>query len=151
MTMKNFNRTPQQIYVDFLLIWGWGGWWYRYGWGWWAWWVIYCECYKLLSDCYCAIIWAWGWAVYWWSSGGWWWSWWGCTYKWYNASYYWWWWGGGWGWSACAYHCWWNWYSWALIVRYPETCWYDITWWTKSISGWYVRHIFTSDWDLTVN
>ena len=58
----------QQIFIDFLLVAGWGaGWsvptssntytWWR--WGGWAWWVIQCCWYNLTEDM-CVIIWQWG-------------------------------------------------------------------------------------------
>lgn len=131
--------------------WWWGGWgngaWLDWVWiGWacfWHWWEWFC------SDISWEMCWyAWWWAG-WWRCGWIWWCWWGwdsvADGVWCNATYYWWWWG---GWCRCLA---WNWYQWILILRYPISCWYNITWWTKYECNWYCIHCFTSDWTLTVN
>ena len=75
-----------------------------------------------------------------------------------NAPCYWGW-GGGAGYSdhsSTSNQCkWGNGCQGILIVRYPSSCWYSITWGTKSsvtISGTvYCLHRFTSNWTLTVS
>ena len=124
-------------------------WW---GWGWaWAAWRS------------CTYIWGtWGaWKAYDISGSSkyyWWWGWWGsysyCA-SWTNgcgSAWYWCYW---WGWCWQQYNCWtcywWYWCPWVFILRYPTSCWYDMSGWTKYTCWDYTIHCFTSSWTLTVN
>lgn len=134
--------------------WGWGfySWW---GWGWiasswcpwdwscywWNWWIWYVSDISWTEECYA---WWWGW---WWWKAGWSWSYWGWDWggckAWCPATTCWsWWWGGR---PSCA---WWAWACWVVIVRYPTSCWYDLTWWCKYCCWDYTIHCFTSNWVL---
>lgn len=156
-----WNNGATQVYWLMAAWWGWAWepWWcwtYQIRWGNWK-----CSCITWELKRYA---WWGGWAMGSWYSNPW-----GCWggWKWWqynvaiasnciNASYYWWW-GGGWVWGAntsCA--CWsWlggDWYQWVLIVRYPSSAWYNITWGNSCYEcNWYCIHCFTSDWTLTVS
>lgn len=100
----------------------------RYSWGWWG----------ASGNANNIAAWgAWGWG-----NGG------TCRYAPTSATYYW-----GWGWGAglCGWTIWWSWCQWVFILRYPSSCWYNITWWTKYLCNWYCIHCFTSSWTLTIS
>ena len=59
-------------------------------------------------------------------------------------------WGGGASWMRRCDTAW-SWYQGVFILRYPSSCWYDITWGTKYLCNGYCIHCFTSSGTLTVN
>lgn len=140
----------------------WGGWW-AWGnwykstsqyepWDWWSW------CYTNFSWVYCYYAWGGGWWLSsWWADRNvarwwawWWWTWWKSHGDWCGATYYWWWWGGYWWWYGWCY--WWAWFQWLVIIKYPTSCWYTITWWQCCYTcNWYKYHCFTSNWTITVS
>lgn len=96
--------------VNYVLIWGWGGWngWVNgnfWGWGWGAWGTIICCNTQLLDGTYCVTIWLWWNAYQWWDRAS--------AYNWWNSTFgsitaYWWWawWNVGWWW--CPWGSWWG-------------------------------------------
>lgn len=135
----------------------WWGWWWIWwagwagsSWNWWTWW-LWCLLTITWANQYYASWWGWWSNSTPWHSYHWWWCWWwynnGYVYA-TNATTYWSWWWWGWLTSACK---WWNWCQWIFILRYPTSCWYSITWWTKYTCGDYTIHCFTSNWTLTVS
>ena len=119
----------QDVYADFLLVWGgwWGGWGYCYSWGnasyywwWWgwAWWAILCTNFCLSAWCYPITIWAW-WNWWSWSPSCAWCNWWdSCIWE--IIAY---WWGGG---SMNISTSWCNWWSWGgWWYKCSSTCCYN--------------------------
>lgn len=150
--------------------WWWGGWWAWWCWkpavtaAWWFWWIWICtnffgnvKCiagwgnwsgncacdWKMTNDNSCTSATYWGWC---WANSTW--TWWDAT------TYGWWWWWSWYPWSTGA-KAGGKWYQWIVWVRYPKSCNYNMTWWTKyACNIWWVCycvHCFTSDWTLTVN
>jgi len=145
------------------VMWQWSPWatncWKTWWWGWWYWGAWFRSSPAALWG-------AWletdiSWTSYRYSS---WWNgalcascawncWWGGSWAaccaWCNATTYWsWWWWGSWL-TSCRK--WGNWCQWIFILRYPSSCWYDVTWGTKYECNWYCIHCFTSNWTLTIN
>lgn len=129
----------------------WGGWWYREWWNkevfsarWWCWlnsdisWTSYrySSWWRWWWCCCCA------WYCWWW------WSWPYCC-AWCNATTYW----SGWWWGSYGATCrkWGNGCPGIFILRYPTSCWYSVTWWTKYECNWYCIHCFTSNGTLEIN
>lgn len=135
---------------------GWGGWgWARWNggnatyssstyWKWWAWGLWLCTNISWAYECFA-----------WW--GGWWVSWCWC-YWWWNGSTGAWWWGSAttcwswWWWAVCCCGAsWWSWAWWLLIVRYPCSCGYTISWGDcKYLCSWYCIHCFINSWSLYI-
>lgn len=108
--------------------------WANYVYSSWGWWASYCDCSSPR---------AWGeWWTWAWNGGNW------RRWGWTSATNYGWWWGGTW---MCNSGGAWCGKQWVFILRYPSSCWYNITWWTKYLCNWYCIHCFTSNWTLTVS
>lgn len=131
--------------------WGWGG--FRSAWcdgavcqnGWC--WIVYSITGSNIRYA------AWGWGGWYSLSCS---QWWGCGWcfnrAWCSATCYGSWWGGGWmtqSNSCCV--SWWCWKAWIFVLRYPTSCWYDITGGCKYTSWTYTVHCFTSNGTLTIN
>ena len=140
----------KEMYVCFLLVWGWGagwywcssssGWWRPWGWGW-AWWVVQCCNQCISSWTYCINIWDWWkgcndycnwWDTTWfWITAYWWWGWWMNNKVWGN------WWSWWWAWFCWVYGCscswqWHNWwtYLWTWCLAWAwGWWWYCWVWW----------------------
>ena len=158
--------------VWWATTWTWYTWWngdrrWAWGWGWafgawsscvfgWnggAWKYFY---FNTTCCCCCPIGWGWGgWACVgcrcYWTWWAWWWGWGGCDGR--SATWYWW---GGWGWGAwCSsiapYTNWWNWCQGAVLISYPCSCTYNITWANETFTCCsYTVHIINTDWTLCI-
>jgi hypothetical protein len=129
--------------------------WENYSYSWWGWWWYH---WNSWFCCCCMTCW-WEWAWMW-------------SYQ--FASYEllpatdainYWWWGGWWrvsttctpsvvcsNYTDCCIKWWADGKGWIFILKYPENCWYNITWGDcVYCCNWNKIHIFTQNWTLCIN
>lgn len=147
------NKSWGVWYIYWLVVWyngwngssqtwggGWGAWWNGGNWWWqwvaWVWWVWITSSITGVNIEY------WRW----WNSGAF------NSWIWQDWVNYWDWWY-GWGCSAGGTGSrWWNWKNWVLIISYPETDQFIVSWATRSFVAWWNQiHIFETSWTLVVN
>lgn len=151
---------PKTWYIDLLVVWGWGNWWYAHrstGWGWGWGWVIVCPSLPLSQEDTCHIVTVWAWAtdtcfdniiatkwgewqiLYWtacvnWASWWWWTGW--CAYwiwsTWCN--------GGTWSWWNVNNSAWWWWWAWTPWCNWAWQVWWNWWDWIANDYSWECRY-----------